>query len=476
MKLKGQENFKEEEFNPLLKNFLRDGEIVDDCFPAKGVSSWYPYGYMIMENILSKAKNLLEKINFREITLSSFINGEEFLKECRAIKDFSERVYWSPVFIRDDCHVVKPTIEAQICSLISENHQEFSVPLKVFTVREVGRYETGKTFPIWKERNVWPFFELFSVHKKKNELADTIKQETLFMKNFFREIGLPVLIVSRPKIIKRLQEYSEKRIEAVSITPYNRVVVLANIYDLGDIFSRVYSLKGKDNKYLQMSTLGFSGRVLISAVSFLADHEGLLVPPQISPFEVEFVLVQNKPAVINYAKEIKRELKNKKIKFFSQEEIISTYGERKRKAIKKGSILLIFIGEKEVATNTVLIMNQLSDKEEKISKFGLAEKIEKLLVKIKRYYEKTSNLRLKSMIMEAKTLVNAKKNIHDNRLSVSAFCERENCLIDVEKSTAAEIIGVPLNSHRRLASKLCINCGKKAYQNVILGKKWKGEK
>jgi prolyl-tRNA synthetase len=476
MRLKREENFKEEEFNSLLKNFLREGEIVDDYFPAKGISSWYPYGHMIMENILLKAKKLLEKINFREITLSSFINGEEFLKECRAIKDFSERVYWSPVFIGDDYHVVKPTIEAQICSLISENHKEFSVPLKIFTVREVGRYETGKTFPIWKERNVWPFFELFSVHEKKNELVDTIKQETLFMKIFFREIGLPVLIVSRPKIIKRLQEYSEKRIEAVSITPYNRVVVLANIYNLGNIFSKVYSLKGKNNKYLQMSTLGFSGRVLISAVSFLANHEGLLIPPQISPFDVEFVLVHDESVVINYAEEIKRKLKNKKIKFFSQEEIRSTYGERKRKAVKKGSILLIFIGEKEVATNTVLIKNQLSNKEEKISKFGLAEKIEKLLIKIKLDYEKTSKLRLKSTIVEAKTLTKAKNNINNNRLSISSFCENENCLIDAEKSTNSEIIGVPLNSHKRLVSRFCLNCGKKASQNVILGKKWKGEK
>jgi len=468
-------NFKEEEFNSLLRNFLKNGEIIDDRYPAKGASIWYPYGFAIMENILKKAKKLVEKEKFKEIILPSFINGEEFLKECRAIKDFSERVYWSPVFRKSDYHVMAPTIEAQICSLLSENHKEISFPLYIYSIREIGRYETGKTFPVWKERSVWPFFELFSVHKKRGELKKTIEQEISFMENFFKLIGVPVLIVTRPKISKRLREYSEKRIEAVSITPYNRVVVLANIYDLGDIFSKVYQLTESNGFYLQMSTLGFSGRTSISAISFLANKNGLIIPPSIAPFIGEIILVQNKNEVVNYAQIVKKELEKSDMRFCWSNQVIGTFGMRKRRATTKGIPLLIIIGEKERKEKIVRIESRLLPKPKEIPINNLTKEINNLVKKISYNYGRLATKRLGSLMVNSQNFKQLKKMLNNDYLVTVPACQNEKCLMSLELDTGTEIIGVPLDKKMLVGNK-CIVCDERAYQNIIMGKKWKGEK
>lgn len=470
-----EDNFKEEEFNSLLRGFLGKGEIVDDYYPIKGAATWYPYGLAIMENILAKAKNLLEKENFKEIIFPSFINGKEFLKECRVIKDFSERVYWSPVFKKNDYHVITPTIEAQICSLLSEGHKEISIPLRIYTIRNIGRYETGKTFPIWKERSVWPFFELFSVHKKRKELKEIIEKEVSFMKNFFKLIGIPVFIVTRPKISKRLKEYSEKRIEAISITPYNRVVVLANIYDLGNIFSKIYKLRQKSGSYFQMSTLGFSARTLISAISFLANRKGLLVPLSIAPFIGEIILVQNKEEVRNYAQVIKKKLARSGINLYLTGKTAGTFGMRKRKATIKGNPLLFIIGEKEVRNNTVYIESQLLSQPKRFSKNNLDKKIIELIKKMNINYDKLANFKLNSRLANSKNLKQLKELLKNDYLVTVPACQNKKCLVNLELETGAEIIGVPWNKKTLIGSK-CVICNNKAYQNIIMGKKWKGEK
>jgi len=121
--VKWKENPSEEELIEWLRSYLDFGEIVNDDFPAKGASSWYQYGYSLIKKILQLASSLIKNIGFNEIVLPSFVHGEDFMKECRNIKDFSERVYWSPLYREDDLHVVTPTIEAQLALFIQNGYR-----------------------------------------------------------------------------------------------------------------------------------------------------------------------------------------------------------------------------------------------------------------------------------------------------------------------------------------------------------------
>lgn len=473
-----KENPSEEELVEWLKSYLDFGEIVNDDFPAKGASSWYPYGYSIIKNILQLASFLIKNIGFEEIVLPSFVHGEDFMKECRDIKDFSERVYWSPLYKEDDLHVVTPTIEAQLGSLYAKwLSQGKRLPFKYFTIRGVGRYETGKTIPLWKERNVWPFFEGLTAHNKKTDFTVTIRQQVSFMKTFFKTLGIPVLIIERPKISRRLKEYSEKRIEAITITKDKRVVILANIYDLGEIFSKVYDITYsiKNAKYYALtSAIGLSGRVLATLLAINGDRDGFVIPPSIAPILVAIVPIYEKAALHKMSNVLKNYLSKNGIssEVFNAK---SSLGERRRKIVAMGVPFLMEVGKEEIRSSMLHIKQR-----------GFSTTIQTKIKNLPRTIKVQSKIlekAIKTKTMEQFNLLNrsAKSKeeflhfVEDEFLTKAPFCDKPFCYEKAAECTGKEIIGRAYNIILNDRTK-CVNCGKSAVQSLYFGVKWKGEK
>jgi prolyl-tRNA synthetase len=472
-------NLSEEGLLCWLKRYLDYGEITNDEFPAKGASSWYPYGYSLIKNILSLASALLSKrVGFDEIVLPSFVHGEDFMKECHNIKDFSERVYWSPLYREDDLHVVTPTIEAQLGALYAEwLREDKALPFKYFTIRGVGRYETGRTIPLWKERNVWPFFEGLSAHNSKSDFLLTIQKQIVFMKFFFKKLGIPTIIIERPKINPRLREYSERRIEAITMTPDRRVVILANIYDLGEIFSKVYdicySVKGKQH-YALTSAIGLSGRVLAVLLAINGDENGFILSPSLAPIMAALVPVYNKPVLHDLADKIRAYLIKKKIivKIFPA---INSLGERRRKIAAMGIPFVVEIGPREIKNSWAFLKPRafLHPVNTEIKKIPAA--ITSLSRQLERIIKSRALQHFGSLNRCAKSKQELIKFTKEEFLTKALFCDEPSCYEKASRSTKAEIIGRACNDIQNSKNR-CIICGNKAIQNIYFGIKWKGEK
>lgn len=471
----------EEELIVWLKYYLNFGEIINDDFPSKGASSWYPYGYSLMLNILNTASYLLEKhAGHEEIILPSFVHGEDFMKECRNIKDFSERVYWSPLYRKDDLHVVTPTIEAQLGSMYAKwlKQKSKKLPFKYFTIRSVGRYETGKTIPLWKERNVWPFFEGLTAHESKFDFNNSIKRQVKFMKDFFRKINIPIVIVERPKVDKRLNEYSEKRIEAITITKDRRIVILANIYDLGEIFSRVYDIgySDIDNKktYALTSAIGLSGRVLAALLAITGDDRGFIMPPSIAPIKLAILPINATLRIKKLANNIKRIMNKKGIKtveFYDTKSL----GRRRTKIAAMGIPFLIEIGMNEVKSLKVNIRIRETNKtiKTKINMIpAIVNKQEKIIEKLMQQRNQKNFHRL---TRDAKSKTDFLNYLENNLLTKALFCNNVDCYSYALTLCKKEIIGRDYFTHPG-KNKKCIFCGNQARQSLYFGVKWKGEK
>lgn len=473
------DNISEEELIDWLKFYLDFGEVVNDEFPAKGASSWYPYGYSLIKNLLHLASYLLiKKAGFEEIVLPSFVHGEDFMKECRNIKDFSERVYWSPLYKEDDLHVVTPTIEAQLGSLYEKwLHTGRKLPFKYFTIRGVGRYETGRTIPLWKERNVWPFFEGLTVHQKRADFIITIRQQVRFMETFFEELGIPVIIVERPKINPRLREYSEQRVEAITITKDKRVVILANIYDLGEIFSKVYDIcyYVKNTKhYVLTSAIGLSGRVLATLLAVNGDKDGFILPPSLAPILVAIVPVYDKIALNKWGHKLKKYLLEQGLT--SREfPATSTLGDRRKKIAAMGIPFSIEFGANEIKSSVVHIKQRglpsvISTKIKELSDLiSVQSKILEKTIKLKAIQQ------FSSLNQSAKSKTEFFSFAKDDLLTKASFCHESACWSEVSKQAAKEIIGRSYDTKPGSRTK-CIICKDKAVQYLYFGVKWKGEK
>ena len=479
MKVGQLNNLTEEKLMEWLKSYLDFGEIVNDDFPSKGVSSWYPYGYALIKNILKLASNILIKnAGFQEIVLPSFVHGEDFMKECRHIKDFSEHVYWSPLYKEDDLHVVTPTIEAQLGSLYARWLRDSkALPYKYFTIRSVARYITGRTIPLRKNRDLWPFFEGLSAHASETDLYHTIQQEAEFMKEFFEILGIPVLIIETPKITPKLQEYSERRIEVITITQDKRVVILATIYDLGKMFSKVYdiSYSVKNTKYYTLMTaIGLSGRVLATLLTINGDNEGFIIPPFLAPVLVAILPVYDKNILNKQAKKIEKYLLSKEItsKVFLA---TSSLGERRRKIKAMGIPFIIEIGPNEIKSSVIQVKQRI---ETNVVNCSL-EKLPKIIKTQCKSLEKTIKSRavgqFKLLNRTAKSKVDFLYFARNELLTKASLCDKSTCYEGISKQTSKKIIGRAYDESLDSKDK-CIICGKTAVQNLYFGAKWRGEK
>lgn len=473
------DNYTEEQLVGWLKSYLDFGEIVNDDFPAKGASSWYPYGYSVISNLLNTASYLISKIaKFEEIVLPSFVHGEDFMKECRHIKDFSKRVYWSPLYKEDDLHVFTPTIEAQLGSLYQRwLGQGKNLPFKFFTIRGVGRYETGKTIPLWKERNVWPFFEGLTAHRSKLDFQKTIKQQVVFMKRFFKALGIPVLIIERPKINRRLGEYSEKRIEAITITRDKRVVILANIYDLGEIFSKVYDIHytSKSNKkYAQISAIGLSGRVLATMLVVNGDSQGFILSTSLAPIWVAILPVYDKIEIAEETGNLEVILKKRGIsaKIFPA---TLSLGERRKKIAAMGIPFSIEYGPNELKSDILQIKLRNTPTTVK----SRLKNLDKTLFRLSHFTQKSLHKHALGQFKAVNRIANSRKDLikftKSEFLTRASFCNEPDCHLKACKLTSVELIGRDYNSSLHNKSK-CILCKNPASQTLYFGIKWKGEK
>lgn len=459
-----------------MNKLLVEARILAPEFPCKGETGWLPYGFSIADKLVSLFSEKIGKIGFEEILLPSFVKGEIFLEQCNNIKDFRKRVYWSDPFEKGDSHVVKPTIEAQISALFSNWLKKgIKPPYKYFTCRSVGRYETGRTLPLWKERVVWPFFEGHSMHINEKDLVSTINSQNRVLKEVYDLLGLPIFLIQRPKINKRLQEYSERRLESISVTPYKRVVILSSIYDLGEIFSKVYSLKSKEGNYYPMVNFAFSGRLIGTVFSNFCDETGLRLPSIIAPHHLRLIAIDNKS-------EIQKKLANGIIDSFKKSDMrvnfddsSNSFKEKVMKAKIQGVPLIALIGDKEVKSKTVTIIRRDINKEEVLKLNNLIPRVKDLLRKSDATLKEWAYANLR----EIYTFCSNKNELpflaKKDKLIEISLCEEEDCLKKLEGVNEIEVVG-SLVEGREFKNKNCICCGKSAKQQILLGKKWKGEK
>ncbi|MCX6705220.1 MAG: His/Gly/Thr/Pro-type tRNA ligase C-terminal domain-containing protein [Candidatus Woesebacteria bacterium] len=299
------------------------------------------------------------------------------------------------------------------------------------------------------------------------------------MKSFFAKLGIPILILERPRINKRLQEYSEKRIEAITMTKDRRVVILANIYDLGIIFSKVYGIfynSKEDNKenYALTSAIGLSGRVLAVLLALNGDEKGFVLSPNIAPIKVAIIPISDKPPVNKMVRKITSELKKIMITsrvFF----VTSSLSERRKKIQAMGVPFIIEVGERELKSSQISlkVRSDLNSVQTQIEKLG--ETVRDQHSVFSKYLESKAKNEFESL----NRMANSKKEFLDlakeEFLIKSLFCDNPGCYTKIIGYSKMEILGSAYGKFSEGKSK-CLVCGKAATQTIYYGIKWKGEK
>ncbi|MEM2192512.1 MAG: aminoacyl--tRNA ligase-related protein, partial [Candidatus Hadarchaeales archaeon] len=150
-----------ENFSEWFNEAIERAEIMETRYPVKGLYVWLPYGLKLRNNIFSILRKLLEDSGHKEVLFPLLIPENLFRMEAEHIRGFEGQVYWVTRGGHDELDVklaLRPTSETSMYPMFSlwiRSHAD--LPLKVYQIVNVFRYETKMTKPLIRLRAVTTF-------------------------------------------------------------------------------------------------------------------------------------------------------------------------------------------------------------------------------------------------------------------------------------------------------------------------------
>ncbi|BFI74006.1 proline--tRNA ligase [Sulfurisphaera ohwakuensis] len=473
----------EKNFSEWLDWVLREAEIYDyGRYPVKGMGVWMPYGFKIRQNVLQLIRKLLDETGHEEVLFPLLIPEDLLKKESEHIRGFEEEVYWVTKGGSQDLDVklaLRPTSETSITFMESFWVKSYKqLPKKYYQIVSVFRYETKATRPMMRLREITTFKEAHTLHETYEDAARQVDEAINIYKAFFDELGIPYMISKRPEWDKFAG--AEYTIAFDTILPDSRVLQIGTVHHLGQHFTKAFDFKiqRKDGSldYPHQTSYGISDRVIAVLIAINGDDHGPVLNPVIAPIKVVIVPIPAKDEettakIINYAKEVGENLKNRGITVVIDDDKEKTPGEKFYIWELKGVPLRIEIGPKELNNNTVYIKRRDTFEGKSVPKDNAVEEVNTLLEKIKNDLHEKALKFLKARIIYTEDLNEAKKILEERAGVVEVpWCGDNNCGLQLQDVTNARVLGIPLDEDKDVSNTKCVMCKKPAKSLLRLAK------
>ncbi|MEM4433422.1 MAG: proline--tRNA ligase [Thermosphaera sp.] len=354
---------KYKDFPEWYHKILKEAKIVDIRYPVKGMNVWMPYGLkalrltqkimirlleetghveeyfptMIPESVFSKERDFLEGFG-----------GETFVVEGTATKRFEERLFVRPT---------SETVMYYMWNMWIKGRKD--LPVKMYQIVNVFRYETKMTHPILRVREIMGFIEAHTAHASMSEAEDQIREAINIYKKFFDALQLPYFIVKTPPWDTFAG--AEYNYDFITVMPDGKGLELGSVINLGQRFSKAFDIKFMDNdgveKHVYQTCYGVSERTLGAVIGVHGDEKGLFFPPEIAPIQVVIVPIMKgvEEDVLEYAMKVERLLKDHGIRVFVDKDLEHTPGWKYYYWEMMGVPTRLEIGRQEASNSTVTI-------------------------------------------------------------------------------------------------------------------------
>ena len=463
------------EFGKWFRDILINADIMDYRYPIKGCGVWLPYGFKLRRHVLQILRDLLDSTGHEEVQFPLLIPEDSLAKEGKHVRSFEDECFWvthgglTPLKIR---YALRPTSETAINPMLKlwiRSHKD--LPVILYQIVNIFRYETKATRPLIRMREVSTFKEAHTAHATAEEAEKQVEKAVSVYKAFFDALGVPYLISKRPEWDKFAG--SEYSIAFDMLCPDGRTLQIGTVHNLGQNFSKAFdiSFETKDggHEYVWQTCYGISERAIAAVLITHGDDNGIVLPYHIAPIQVVIVPVLYKgteEAVMAAAQQLNARFKEAGIRSKVDDREDITPGAKFYYWERKGVPIRVEIGPKDLQSDEVTIVRR--DTLER-SKCKLDEVIDFISKLGKRMYE---DMRSKawswmlSRVYTVKSLDEAVKYIK-NRAGVVqvSWCGKESCGKAIEEATDGTILGTPLDLNGTIEGE-CVVCGEKSSQLV----------
>lgn len=441
-------------FSEWFRTVITDIDLIDTRYPIKGCYVWRPYGFKLRKYILDIIRRLLDNTGHEEVLFPLLIPEDIFSLEREHIKGFEGEVYWvthGGLRRLEKRLILRPTSETAMYSMFKKwIHSHADLPIRVYQIVNIFRYETKATKPLIRVREITTFKEAHTVHTTAEEAEKQIKEAVEIYSKFFDELGIPYIISRRPDFDKFAGAvYS---IAFDTIMPDGRTMQIGTVHNLGQNFAKAFEITYEDidgkHRFAHQTCYGISERIIAAVVAIHGDNRGAIFLPKIAPIQVVIVPIIYKgeeEKVIQACKKIFETLKQDGVRVFLDERDISP-GRKFYDWEFRGVPIRIEIGPKDVANNQVTIVRRDTMERTTCSVNDLKHHLKKLFIEIEEYLRKKAWEEFRKRIFRANSLQEVKEIVQNRRgIALIPWCENGGCGLKIREEVEGDILGVVLS-------------------------------
>lgn len=465
------------DFSEWFSGTLRNADIMETRYPVKGLYVWLPYGLKLRNSVFAIMRELLERSGHQEVLFPQLIPEDIFKKEAEHIRGFEGEVYWVTHGGRDKLDVklaLRPTSETSIYPMFSlwiRSHAD--LPVKIYQIVNIFRYETKMTKPMIRLREVTTFKEAHTAHAKPGEAEEQVRESIRIYKRFFDELGVPYVVTKRPAWDTFAGAvYS---IAFDTLAPDGRTLQVGTTHNLGQNFAKVYELKfetpsGK-HEYVYQTCYGVSERVIAAVMMVHGDDIGLCLPPAVAPVQVVVVPIPFKgeeAPIQQIASAITNELLATGVRAHLDDRDIRP-GRKFYYWERRGVPLRLEIGPEDVKKEQVTAVRRDTGEKQAIARGALRTKVKQLLDEVGGELRERAWKVFREQIHEVAD-VQAMKRLMDRRGGIVSvgWCGQEACGKALEEQTGGDLLGEEIDG--KPAAGVCPICSKRAKFSMLMAR------
>ncbi len=464
-------------FSEWYHEIIQQAEIMDIRYPVKGLYVWFPFGFKLRNLVYSKLKEIMDR-EHDEVYFPALIPETELGKEGQHIKGFEDEVYWITHGGLDRLDVklaLRPTSETAMYPMFKlwiRSHAD--LPLRVYQIVNVFRYETKHTRPLIRLREITSFKEAHTAHRNYEEAENNVKMAVNAYKEFFDSLAIPYFVIKRPEWDKF--PGADYTIAFDTVMPDGRTLQIGTVHHLADNFAKTFDIKYEtpegDHAYVHQTCYGISERCVASVISIHGDDIGLILPFHFAPHQAVVIPILYKGKeenVLELSKEVFRKLKEMGVRVV-MDDSDERPGAKYYKWELFGVPLRIEIGPREAESREVVV----SFRDEKVKRKMPADEIseERIAEWADEMHERLRKRALDSMLEKVRFFENLAEMEEWMGKGVALFhlCDSLDCGESVEEQVKAGVLGEIIEMPEGIDSDKdgrCIVCGRDGRLSAI---------
>ena len=466
-----------EDFSRWYLDVVRSTELADYS-PVKGCMVIRPYGYAIWELIQQAFDREFKKTGHVNAYFPLFIPESLLNKEAEHVEGFAPQVAYVTHGGGEELEeklVVRPTSEAIIGTMYAKWIQSWrDLPILINQWANVVRWEKVTRPFLRTTEFLWQ--EGHTAHETQEEA----EAETLMILDLYARLSEELLAMPVVKGIKSDSEKFAGALRMYSIEALmgdGRALQAGTSHNLGQNFAKAFDItfqaRDKTVQHVWGTSWGVSTRLIGAVIMTHGDDSGLVLPPNVAPFQVVIVPIGRdnwRETVLPRAQEIRRELEAAGIRV-TLDERDERPGWKFSEWEMRGVPLRVEIGPKDIEKSAVLVARRDTREKQSLAMDGLAGSLRQLLDDIQRNLLDRARQFRDAHTQRADTFAAFKEAMEGRPgFVIAPWCGSAVCEAEIKAETQATIRNMPLQG--TAPSGPCVHCASPAMAEAWFAKSY----